>query len=614
MNLPQSPVPGSTQNLVRYLELDNGIPFVRLRPGVTPQAVQSQLNAIMLRLTHAYLGPNDHPFAASLVSLRPDPATLRPYHTALIGAAVCVLIIACANVAALMLARGTVRSRDYALRLAIGASRGDIAREVVFEVAALAVIGSIAGAIFAAWGGGLITRAMPMDMHGYGFPPPQWSVRVLAMSAAAVLISIAVAGGFPAWRASRTDPAGTLKDSSGGNTGRSHTRFRWLVTAELALSMTLLVGASLMLKSERNMAQYDFGIDTKNLANAEVYLSNLGRKTPASEFARDWRAALEGIRAVPGVEAATMVSKCVFDHFVITTDRTIEGGAAATMPRCTAVSTDYLRTFGYLVVEGRDFSGGDVQGNGAVILDQRTAKKLFPHESAVGRTVKMGDLKSPKPWMTVVGVVRDKELAFRAYLEAGADTSEMIFVSAPDSSRDPHSFPFRIAPGAKNVRVLVSRALAGTLPKSTFTRVGPWAEGYESSLKEERFLSLLFSLLGAASLALGAAGLFSVVSYIANQRMREFAVRVALGATRENLAGLVLREAVVMVLGGTAVGAGLGMKAGFLIWDKMYGVYPVDAGALIAAEVTLMLATMIACLLPALRATRADPVSVMRAT
>ena len=259
-------------------------------------------------------------------------------------------------------------------------------------------------------------------------------------------------------------------------------------------------------------------------------------------------------------------------------------------------------------------SRGDAQGNGAVLLDQKTAKKFFPHESPLGRTMKFGDLASTAPWMTVVGVVRDKELGFKSVLEAGKDSSDVLFVSAADSNRGPYGYPIRIAPGAKNVRVLVSRALLGVIPKGTYTRVVPWTETYDSQLGEERFLSLLFSLLGAASLALGAAGLFSVISYLASQRMREFAVRVALGATRQNVAKLVLREALLMVLGGTAIGAGLGMWAGFLIWDKMYGVYPVDATALIAAEVTLLVTTMVACFVPAMRAMRADPVSVMRAT
>jgi predicted permease len=591
-----------------------GVPFVRLRPGITAKDIQPALDAVMKRLTQQYERPGDHPFAASLVTLRPDPLTLRDFHRAMIGAALCVLFIACANVAALMLARGTVRRRDYALRLALGATRGDIAREVIFEVAALAAAGCIAGAVVATWAVGLMTRATPVEMRWLGFAPPQWSARVLGMSAAAVLVAVAVAGGIPAWQASRTDPAGTLKDSSGGNTGRVGTRFRWLVMAELALAMTLLVGTSLMLKSVVLMARYDFGFDARRILNAQVYLRNLGSKTPTSEFMRLNREALARVRTVPGVESAAMITPCVIDHSVVTTDRTVEGGKPATLPQCENVSAGYLRTFGYVLAEGRDFEDGDALGTGAAIVDEKTARALFPHESALGRTLKLGNLASHTPWLTVVGVVHDKFVGFNPFPEEGADSSQVLFVSAPDSSREPHFIPFRAAPGAQNVRVLVSRTLRGVVPPNSFTRVVPWTDAYDQQLSEERFLALVFTLLGVASLALGAAGLFSVVSYIASQRMREFAVRVALGATRENVAGLVLREAVVMSLGGTAVGAGLGMKAGFMIWDKMYGVYPVDATALVAAEATLLAVTMVACLAPALRATRANPVDVMRAT
>lgn len=591
-----------------------GVPFVRLRPGVAAKDVQPQLDAMMKRLTQVYvLRPGDKPFAASFQTLEPNPLTLRDFHRAMIGAALCVLLIACANVAALMLARGTGRRRDYALRLALGATRGDIAREVMFEVAALAAVGCVAGGIVAAWAVGLMTRATPVEMRWIGFVQPEWSVRVLFMSAAAVVAVVTIAGGVPAWQASRTDPAGTLKDSSGGNTGRIGTRFRWLVMAELALAMTLLVGTSLMVKSVVLMAHYDFGLDAKRIFNAQVYL-NLGSKTPTSDLVSLDHEALARIRTVPGVEDAAMTAPCVFDHQVVTTDRTVEGGKPATLPQCANVSADYLRVFGYTLAEGRDFQDGDVLGAGAAILDQKTAKALFPHESAIGRTLKLGSLASNQPWLTVVGVVHDKFVGFNPFPEQGVDSSEVLFVSVPDSSREAHVFPFRIAAGAKDVQIKVSTALINAMPPSTFTHVVPWTFTYDRQLSEERFLALVFTLLGVASLALGAAGLFSVVSYIASQRMREFAVRVALGATRENLAKLVLGEALLMALGGTAVGAGFGMWAGFLIWDKMYGVYPVDATALVAAEVTLLIVTMVACLVPALRAMRADPVAVMRAT
>jgi len=159
----------------------------------------------------------------------------------------------------------------------------------------------------------------------------------------------------------------------------------------------------------------------------------------------------------------------------------------------------------------------------------------------------------------------------------------------------------------------VWHVLRTSMPPHSIWHVGSWVESYSESVRGEQFLSLLFSLLGAVSLALGAAGLFSVISYIAGQRNREFAVRIALGATKQNVLNLVMKEALIMALGGTAVGAGLGMWAGFLLWNRMWGVYPVDAQALIAGETTLLLVTMLACLAPALRATKANPVDVLRA-
>src|ERR1035437_5915041 len=594
-----------------------GFPIVRLRAGVAEWDVQLRVGALMKRFTQLYGRPKDKWFGAGLVSLRPAPLALTDIHRAMIGAALCVLLIACDNVAALMLSRGTVRRRDYALRLALGATRGDIARDVIFEIAVLAAIGCVAGAVIATWVVGLMARAMPVEMNWLGFVQPQWSVRVLLMSGAAVLVAVVIAGGIPAWKASRTDPAGTLKNSSGGNTGRVGTRFRWLVMAELALSMTLLVGTSLMLKSVLLMASYDFGFDAKRMLSASVYLRNRGSKTPTSELIRSYREALASIRGVPGVESAALTVPCVFDRplvRVVTTDRTIEGGKAAMRPGCLNVTAEYFRTLGYSFAEGRDFQEADALGSGAVILDTRTARKLFPHESAIGRTLKLGDFVSRKPWLPVVGIVHDKFVGFTRYPEMGTDSSIAIFVSVPDSSRDQHSFVLRASPGVPNVPITVHRALASALPPGSFTRVFPWTEAFKEQLAESRYLALVFSLLGAASLALGAAGLFSVVSYIASQRMREFAVRVALGATRENVAHLVLNEALVMALGGTGIGAGFGMWAGFLIWDRLYGVYPVDAVSLIAAGVTLLIVTMMACLVPAMRAMRADPVEVMRAT
>ncbi len=593
------------------------VALVRLAEGAsTAASIQSQLKALAQRWTTLYMRPGEKPFAIALWSMRPDPLELKDFHLAMIGAAICVLLIACANVAALMLARGMVRRRDYALRLALGASRAEIAREVIVEVAALAVSACVAGALVATWAIGVITRATPDELYWQGFVQPQWSVRVLALSGLAVLISVAIAGGFPAWKASRTDPMTPLKESGGGTTGRAGTRFRWLVMAELALSMTLVMGASLMMKSATRMAAFDFGYDARGLLKVDVFLWYRDSTSPDAR-ARAYQKLLAQVKSAPGVRDAASYVQCDYQWKIVTSDRTLEGGASAYVPNgCFVGSAGLFHTLGLGMADGRDFIEGDDAGDGAAILDERTAHRLFPHERAIGRMVKLGVLaKTSKAsaWLPVVGVVRNHDLRFNRFPETGPDTTAHVYVALPITAHAFGDFIIRPEPGATKITAGISQALRATMPPRSTARIEAWLRSYQDELRSEQFLSLLFTLLGIASLALGAAGLFSVISYIAGQRMREFAVRIALGATNRNVARLVMKEALLMALGGTGVGAVLGMWAGFLLWDKMWGVYPVDAGALIGGELTLLAVTMLACLAPALRATRANPVDVLRA-
>jgi predicted permease len=603
---------------------DVGNPIVRIPGGtVDTVLVQRQLNELTRRWSKQYLAPTQHPYWARLVSLRPDPLALQDYHKAMIGAAICVLLIACANVAALMLARGMVRRRDYALRLALGAGRAEIAREVVVEVAVLAIVGCVVGVLVASWAVGLITRATPAELHWQGFVQPQWSVRVFALSGLAVLVSIAISGGFPAWQASRTDPMGPLKESSGGAIGRAGTRFRWLVMAELALAMTLVMGASLMIKSTVRMAEYDFGYDARSLFEVQVYIQQryivgnrvLAYKDTLTDSARVRlrTEVLSKIAAIPGVHSATTFGGCNLKNGVVTTDRTIEGGAAGYVPsNCNVGAAGLFATIGVPMVDGRDFMPGD-DATGAIILNERTARALYPHERAIGRTIKLGDLASDKPWLPIVGIVRNYDPGFNWFPEAGPDTSQQMYAMLPTSRTEMRELIVRPDAHTKGIELALWKTLRTTLPPHSIWRVAPLVESYQTGVRSEQFLSLLFTLLGLASLLLGAAGLFSVISYVAGQRNREFAVRIALGATKQNVLNLVMKEALIMALGGTAAGAGLGMWAGFLLWNKMWGVYPVDAQALILGETTLLLVTMLACLLPALRATKANPVDVLRA-
>jgi predicted permease len=607
--------------------------LVRLKPGYTVAQFQPRVKEMNERLAKAFGSPKDRGISAYIRTLRPDPLMVRDFHRAMIGAAMCILLIACANVAALMLARGVVKRRDYALRLALGARPIEIAREVVAEVGILAIAGCVAGAVVTSWFVGLIGRAMPPEMEWQGFVQPQWSWRVLALAMGAVVTSVAVAGGFPAWMASRTDPAGPLKESSGGNTGRAGTRFRWLVMAELAIAMTLLMSTSLMLKSIRMMERYDFGYANARLLRAVVGAPWRQDSISVEDGFRLQQQGLEAVRAVPGVEAAipNVGTRC--GHPILMSDRSVEGGATLNLLQnlyrgsggCTSVGPHFFSTLGLRIVDGRDFEEGDAAPDaaGAVILDEKTATRLFPHERAVGRTIRFGNGNSTEPWIPVVGVVKNHMLGFDPHPEMGADSAATVFlVQAPrvrtnraGQSRGSRSMSFivRTGPNVDEVSLRVMRALVPLTPAQGRAGVIPWDDDFRRQLRTEEFLSLVFTLLGLASLLLGAAGLYSVISYVASQRMREFAVRIALGATKENVVRLVLREAFTMAIGGTAVGAGLGMWAAFLLWERMWGIYPVDVEALVIAELTLIVVTMVACIVPALRAARSDPLEIIRA-
>lgn len=590
---------------------------VRLHAGVSEDEMNPRLKAFAERLTREYAASGERAFNVRMRSMRVDPLELKDFHLAMIGAAVTVLLIACANIAALMLARGNVRMGEYALQMALGATQGELARQVLVEVVTLALIGAVTGAVVAAWSVALISGAMPEQMTWMGFTQPQWSVRVFAQSAAAVFAAVAVAGGYPAWRASRIDPAGPLKDGTGGYTGRRATRFRLLVMAELAMAMTLLVSASLMAKSVHRMSRYVWGYDAHGLLQVN-YWWRRDTSWTASRQATE-RALLGRLRTLPEVQGAARVAGC--GALVVTSDRSAEGGTILNLPLCNNVSAAFFGTLGIPVVEGRDFSDADATGSatdsttsgGAAILDEKTARRLFPHEPALGRLVKLGKVSSASPWLRVVGVVRNQRLGFDWFPEMGPDSNSALYVSLPPAQSALGTLVVRPAASARNAAMVVQRVASSALPPRSFVRVESWTQRYDDALRVERFLSLVFTLLAAAALLLGAAGLFSVISYIAAQRSREFAVRIALGASPSHVRRLVLRDALLMALGGTAVGAGLGMWAGFLLWDKMWGVYPVDAGALIGAEVVLLAVTLLACLLPAVRASRSNPMTIIRA-
>lgn len=601
--------------------------LARLKRGATVERARDDLKVITNRLTAEY-GTGRQPYSAMMRSAKPDPLRLKEFHGAMIGAAASILIIACLNVAALMLARGVVKRRDQALRLSLGATRGTLLMTVAAEVTVLAVAGGVAGVLIANWTMQLISGALLVDagwIVGSGITP-HWNVRVFAESFAAMVTAVAFAATVPAWYSSRIAPSEPLKESSGTTTGRAGSRFKALVITEIAISMVLLIGSTLIAKATRNVATFDFGYDARPLLSvwtsvsikadslkSKVDSNNATGKNRPFVTATQFQTAVERVRAIKGVASAASVTYGIPDKNLVVSDQVASRGASPlNLRRYMNVGDDFMKTLGVRIVDGRDFVAGDRPGRGAVILDQLAAKQLFPRGGAVGQMVKLGDAMTNTPWIPVVGVAHTARLEFP--VEAELEPEPAVYVSMPTGSSFTSAIVVRPARGAIGTALSVQRVLKDQLPPRTYVWTDHWLQNYEKALAAREFAARLFAWLGAASLLLAAAGLFSVLSYSVGQRMREFAVRVALGADRREVMRLVLRDGAVMALSGTAIGAIFGMWAGFLLNSFLWGVYPADAQALVMAEAILFAVTMASCIAPALRATRADPLEILRAT
>ncbi len=596
----------------------------RLKHSVTAETAQADLRVMTSRLISTY-AIGHRPFSANFHPAKPDPMQLQTYHSAMIGAALCILIIACANVAALMLARGVVKRRDQAVRLSLGASGSDLLTSVAAEVFLLAVMGGAAGLLLAMWSAQLVHGLLPDDMAAIGIRfEANWSWRVLAESFAAMVTAVALAASLPAWYATRISPSEPLKQSSGTTTGRSGSRFRLLVIGELAISMVLLMGSTLIAKATRNVAHFDFGYDARPLfvtsANVMVRpdsakhsvdsLNAAGKRRQITET--QLNAAVERLRSIRGVASAAVLSGGMPDKRLVSSDQSRGGANTLEINFYLNVGPEFMKTLGVPIIEGRDFVAGDRAGRGAVILDEVSAKQLFPGGGAIGRLVKMGDETSKRAWIPVVGITRSAILQFP--LDAYYQVMPQVYVSIPLEAGP--STDILVRPTTMQIGPMLSaqHLLNEQFPPKSYPNTRRWLINYENTLAAREFTASVFIGLGIASLVLAAAGLFSVLSYTVGQRMREFAVRVALGANRNDMMRLVMKDGLVLALGGTAIGAFLGMWAGFLLENFLWGVHPADVGALVLAEGTLFVVTMASCIVPALRATRADPLDILRAT
>jgi putative ABC transport system permease protein len=593
--------------------------LARLKPGATLAAARAELDTISRQLAAAYPQTNDK--RAVEVSLLADVVLqqLRPTVVALMAAVTLVLLIACANVAGLLISRSDTRQREIAVRTAMGAGPGRLLRQLVTESCVLAMIGAVAGMAVAQIAMPPLIAASPVAFPT--FVQPQLSLRVLAFGIAIALLSAVMLGIAPMIHARLPRLSDALKTSSrGGSSGVRSQRLRSaLVIVEVALAVVLLAGAGLMIRSVQKLAAIDPGFDAANvlMVNATIPRQTAPPSAPGAaaaappRFVSSHTDLLERVRAVPGVEAVSLASDLPFGgssavFYSAEGDTTV---AAETMPRAYIhrVTPAFFATLRIRLEAGRTFLPGEERPDSqAVVVSHNVTRRFWPNQDPIGKRIKFGAPGSQNPWLTIVGVV--DEVKYRGLPENPTRDPD-LYLPYVDRATQGVVVRTRVEPSslASAVRAAIRNGNASIGTFNALTLADVVAQQSSAS----RFTSWLLSVFAATALVLSVVGLYGVMSYLVAQRTREFGIRLALGASRAEIVRRVLRDGAWRIAIGAAAGLAATTGLARLLAGLVYGVGTFDISSLLAVA-TLVVVAIAACGIPAVRATRVDPAIALR--
>jgi putative ABC transport system permease protein len=596
-------------------------PVVRLRERVSTEIATNEMTVVFEGL-NAALAPRT-PVTPRLISFGGAGRNFMSLATHRLRggnfmflAVVTVLLIACANLGTMLLARGMARRREIAIRIALGASRRAIATQVLTECAIIVGVGITIGLVLMAWSMSLLPHHAAPYVPGIGDMDPSPSWRVFAFAATIGTITLTLAGALPALRAATTDPAAPIKDGAGA-TGRVRDRYNLLIVVEVALSTALLMTAGLFIIVVVRLEGFDFSYAAKQLQVASLGVK--GRDIPNDSAVETFYDDLtERMRALKGVRNAATSHAEKPDGPIVFAEGGVNGDRWMNVEDYKAVSPTYLSTLGIPIADGRNFQPGDRgTATGVVIVDDSAAHRLWPDlPSPVGRMIKLGTRESVRPWLRVVGVARSAELLPRKDLDL--PPPPMIYVVyGHDRARDRELVVRGDAAGGADQQailgVTIRRALEDAAPWLRMVHVHRWLEGYDSSRQGSAFYGALFTAFGGFGLVLCAVGLYGVIAYTVNRRLRELATRIALGAQSRHIVLSVLHDVTVMVLAGIGIGAFVALAMTHNFADTLFNVRYELFIALAGAESTLFGVAILACLGPLRQAVRANPVEILRA-
>lgn len=584
-----------------------------LKPGVSLQQAASEMETITARLRQQYPDTNNIRFNR-VVSLHEHlVGDTNKLLWLLLGAVTFVLLIGCANVANLLLASGAARQKEMAIRAALGASRWRVMRQLFTESTILALAGGAFGLLVAFWGLAAITKLLPADFPRLN--EIQIDLRILGFTFAASVLTGILFGLAPALQISRPDVQEAIRETGRGTSGsRRQSRFRQsLIAVEVALSVVLLVGAGLLFRSFLRLQSVNTGFNSEQVLTATLTPAGTNYVRQA-DFAKFYNQVLEKLSTVPGVQAAGVINTLPLDKGPTSGFR-VEGRPVTTPDKWApvnyrVVSPDYFRAMGIPVVEGRPYTDRDDEnGPRVMIVNQKLVRDIFPNENPIGKRITFGNVDSNQQpvWFEIVGVVANVRS-----LELREEPAPELYFSALQDFWPRMSLVVRSSVEPSSVSASVRQIVNEVDRGVPVSNVKTMDHVVSESITQPRFNLFLLGLFGAVAMLLSAAGIYGVTAYSVTQRTHELGIRLALGAQVSDVLKMILGQGMAVI----GIGLVIGLVAAFalmrLLRSLLFGVGENDPVTFVAITLVLLLVALIACYIPARRATKVDPLVALR--